>query len=119
MSEILAPATDPTGWIAAMAGAPLGIAAAHAVERFAALRPAGQAEPTGWPGLAAALAAATVGGLALVAGLTAATGEIGRMLGLSSLAALVVAAVLVMLPTLLGGARGAMTLAGHPRPLRR
>ncbi len=111
--EVLFPASDPAAWIAVMAGAPLGVAAAHALERFTAKRlPAGEGEPTGWPGLLAALAAAAVGALVLVAGLGVAQQELARILGLSGPAALAMAALLILLPTLFGGARGAMTLAG-------
>ncbi len=111
--EVLFPAADPAAWVAMMAGAPLGVAAAHAVERFAAKRlSSGDGEPTGWAGWLAALAAAAVGALVLVAGLGIAQREIARILGLSDPAALALAALLILLPTLLGGARGAMALAG-------
>jgi hypothetical protein len=110
--QALSPQTDPAGWIAAMAGALLGVVAAHAVERFAARRPGGDGEPAGWPGLLAAFASITVGGLVLVAGLGSAEREFARILGLTAPAALALAALLILLPTLLGGARGAMALAG-------
>ncbi len=112
-SEFLAPAADPAGWIATMAGAPLGVAAAHMVERFVALRqPDGDTEARGWAGLLAALAASAVGGLVLIAGIGASERELARILGFSDVTALAVAGLLILLPTLLGGARGAMALAG-------
>ncbi len=110
--EFLAPIGSPAAWMAATAGAPLGIAAAHAVERFAARRdPGGEGEPIGWTGILAALAAAAVGALVLAAGLGAAMREIVRLLGLGEGMALAVAALLVLVPTLIGGALGALSLA--------
>ena len=111
--ESIVPASTPETWLAALIGGPLGIVTAFALERLAKGTASGEArEPTGGTALLGAVAAAATGLIILALGMDAAQGEIRRILGFGEVAALAVAAAVVLMPTLLGGARGAHALAG-------